>query len=441
MSVKFKKTHNSHEDDHQNQILYRKGARVMTILTELDGTNKADVINIFSGAYGSIFASYEIHGLQGNDTIIGGFGDDVIYGDQGNDILMGGRAIPFGGNTLHGGTGEDQLFGFFSQVGSAAAPFLPPLINTDITAACTLFGDEGNDLLVGLNGVFFVAYVSPAYNYYVAGGELFGGSGDDQLYGNYLYVNVAYTSSTSSVDALYQSVHLEGGEGNDLLVGNVGVYNPVYVNLVGLTESFQSEEDVLLGGNGDDILIGEVNVLEVTVLNSAGSSILEWGGDHLDGGQGDDVLIGDISTVSVTLIDSPDFHMELHYGADTLIGGKGNDTLVGDVQTIVNIVSQQFFADDTFVFSLSSNFGKDTIVDMNAGGVMDTLKFTDVRNVGSPALNAADVNASISAFVANGDGDLVVKFKCGGEITFQDIAYTGQSSILQVVDSAHLVIV
>ncbi len=394
----------------------------MTILTELDGTNKGDVINIFTGAYGSIFASYEIHGLQGNDTIIGGFGDDVIYGDQGNDTLMGGRAIPFGGNTLHGGTGDDYLFGNFSEAGSAAAPFLPPIVNGDITASNTLFGDEGSDLLVGIIGVFFVAYVAPAYNFYVTGGELFGGSGDDQLYGNYLYVNTTYTSSTSSVDSLYKAVHLEGGEGNDLLVGNVGVYNPVYVNLVGFTESFQSEEDILLGGGGNDILIGETNVLQGTVLNSAGASIIEWGGDHLDGGQGDDVLIGDISTVSVTLIDSPDFHMELHYGADTLIGGQGNDTIWGDVVNNAQVDALEFFGNDTFVFAISNQNGNDIVKDMNAGGVNDTLQFS-----GAASVEAVDAASTFS----NSGGHVLMSF-AGGSVLFENINWAGQDSVLDI---------
>jgi Ca2+-binding RTX toxin-like protein len=178
--------------------------------------------------------------------------------------------------------------------------------------------------------------------------------------------------------------------------------------------------------------------------NELQSAIENFGDDALFGGSGNDVLIGDFKINELIYTsDGSNISREFHLGKDTLNGGSGDDTLFGEYVSFTNglVTDVITYANDTFVFSLNGNFGKDVIEDMNAGGVQDTLKFTDVKNVGAPTLDAADVNARISAFVANGDGNLVVKFIGGAQITFEDVAYTGQNNILQVVDAAHLVIV
>jgi hypothetical protein len=54
-----------------------------------------------------------IYGDAGNDSLIGGLGDDVLVGGPGNDILYGGRGddVLIGGpgkNVLNGGRGDNQ---------------------------------------------------------------------------------------------------------------------------------------------------------------------------------------------------------------------------------------------------------------------------------------------------------------------------------------------
>jgi Ca2+-binding RTX toxin-like protein len=93
-----------------------------------------------------------IYGGAGNDTLSGGDGDDKLYGDAGNDVLNGGAGndILYGGkgaDVLRGGDDNDQLFG---QAGNDK-----------------LFGDAGNDTLVGGAGK----------------DKLDGGAGDDSLTG------------------------------------------------------------------------------------------------------------------------------------------------------------------------------------------------------------------------------------------------------------------
>ena len=86
-----------------------------------------------------------MNGDAGNDTLIGGGGNDQIYGAAGNDILLGGG----GNDSLFGGDGHDVL------VGGEGSDLLR--------------GDTGNDVLIGGFG----------------GDFLFGGADDDLLIGGF----------------------------------------------------------------------------------------------------------------------------------------------------------------------------------------------------------------------------------------------------------------
>ena len=44
-----------------------------------------------------------LHGLAGNDSLVGGIANDLLYGDAGNDTLIGGQ----GNDSLRGGEGGD----------------------------------------------------------------------------------------------------------------------------------------------------------------------------------------------------------------------------------------------------------------------------------------------------------------------------------------------
>ncbi len=76
----------------------------------------------------------QLYGNSGNDTLRGGFGDDYLWGGTGNDFLRGGS----GDDYLWGGTGNDFLRG-----GSG-----DDLLAGD-SGYDTLIGGTGDDLLVG----------------------------------------------------------------------------------------------------------------------------------------------------------------------------------------------------------------------------------------------------------------------------------------------------
>ena len=134
--------------------------------------------------------------------------------------------------------------------------------------------------------------------------------------------------------------------------------------------------DVLIGNGDSEILLGFA------------------GNDILDGGGGEDFLIGGL-------------------GSDNLTGGPGADT---------------------FIFSLASNAGADTITDFDR--TADILRFEDVVDVEpNGLLNLTDLNATISGVADAGAGnDVTVSFFNGASIVFQTAGTGSINSIDDLVD-------
>jgi Ca2+-binding RTX toxin-like protein len=224
-----------------------------------------------------------INGGEGNDTLDGADGDDTFMGGAGNDIINGGDAseqFPQDGerpnpgtqdtvdysaspsgvdiNILDGtatGEGTDTLSNIEVFVGSLLDDIITggSVNDGDPFAAYTIFGNDGDDTLAGID--FFPTVI-------------FGGPGNDEITGG------------------FDRDTLEGGENDDSIVGFEG-------------------EDVLRGGDGGDVLIGDTTLTEDerdeaglrgnndTISGGNGSDIL-WGGgrsDTLDGGAGEDFFI------------------------------------------------------------------------------------------------------------------------------------------------------
>jgi Ca2+-binding RTX toxin-like protein len=135
---------------------------------QLNGDNGDDVIEAGSGID-------TIHGGLGNDFLNGEDGNDFIYGDDGDDTINGGA----GRDEIWGGNGNDNI-GYY--------PYFNTLNEGDV-----IHGGAGDD---GINAW--------------GGGTVFGDEGNDGLVGNFnSYENILATV-------------LDGGAGDDGLAGGLG---------------------------------------------------------------------------------------------------------------------------------------------------------------------------------------------------------------------------
>jgi Ca2+-binding RTX toxin-like protein len=222
--------------------------------------------HLFGGA-----ATTTLRGGDGNDGIVGRF---LIEGEAGNDTLFGEGAA-----TLLGGAGDDRLFDARRQLGGAGDDRLDAMRVPDrrdpFQPNTRLFGEAGDDLVLGSIGGDVVLGGNGADTAFAGAGAdtLLGGVGDDRLEGQ------------DGADLT------RGGHGKDLLYGGAGA-------------------DTLDGGNYADTLGGDA------------------GRDMLLGGQGDDLIRGGADAD----------RLEGALGADTLVGGPGNDTIVmtaGDATDLI----------------------------------------------------------------------------------------------------------
>lgn len=240
----------------------------------------------------------DLHGGAGDDDLHGGAGDDALFGDEGSDFLEGGAGI----DRLDGGDGFDYASYLDHRVpvvvslaaGLATLVDQGQLIRETLVSIEAVYGGGGDDTLFG----------DDAYNrIFGSGGNdlIDGGAGDDFLWGD-LWDGAVWGDSSN--DAMYSG-------GDDAIYGGAG-------------------DDDLRGGGGDDTLFG-----------GAGSDFLEGGtgNDWLDGGDGFDYasyldhqvpLFASLVEGRVSFVENTGLLDETLISIEAVYGGDGNDTLLGD---------------------------------------------------------------------------------------------------------------
>ena len=278
----------------QGDIVNEGGAFEIQNAGTIDGSLLLSRGNdLYQGTDGTLTGSAELG--SGDDTALGGAGDDTFFGDRGADSLAGGGGDDlliggYGADTLDGGGGDGDTA---SYIGAGYGVFL------DLEGGLASDG-FATDVLLGIENALG-SYAADVLLGNKADNMLSGGAGADVLDGR--------TGADS----------LAGGEGGDRFVLGSGDV---------VTDFDLSEGDVLdLGGLGidaaDDIGLSQ-EADGVRITGSFGSALLQGAtlsaflegaltygsGAILSAGSGDDVLFGSL-------------------GADNLNGGTGNDTLEG----------------------------------------------------------------------------------------------------------------
>ena len=213
--------------------------------------------------------SDRLDGQSGDDYIDGGAGRDELLGGKGDDVLRGGA----NNDTLRGGDDIDQLFGdngtdlLFGDAGTIVAGVM-------VTENQRLLGGDGIDYLYAYSESTDESQAVTEAG--LKGDELYGGSGNDWLYGG------------------IRSDKMYGDSGDDTLQGD-GVWGADYA--ANPARSVVGGPDLIVGGSGQDKLYGGGGNDEL--WGGADSDTLEGqgGSDQLNGGSGIDQLMLDTSSI------------------------------------------------------------------------------------------------------------------------------------------------
>ena len=277
-----------------------------------------------------------IDGGEGNDTIGGAnrAGNQTLIGGEGDDSISSNTFSGFGSTLLQGDAGNDTL------AGSAGAE--------------TLDGGTGDDLITGGAGDDTI----------LGGGESEDGPGDVAVYsgtraqytvvGDQSGLQVIHNAGSDGTDVLTDVEVLRFSDG-DLLVatGFTGV------NLVGTTS-----DDNGLEGNSE-ALVG-------TILNDTIEGLA--GDDSIVGLDGEDTLIGDEGADTIEGGGQND-SIQGGDGDDSIEGGTGNDTLEGGTGLDVAI-----YAGNSGDFLITGDETSSIVTDQNAAdGDEGTDSLTGIR--------------------------------------------------------------
>ncbi len=415
-----------------------------------------------------------IQGGFGNDIIDGGPGDDILLGQQGNDQIFGGA----GNDRLDGGDGDDFLYGgtdlglrefdkdFIDSVtfpelieGTNIQNLIPPGspalgINSDnltvdygATASVTFrdgFAGYNNTLgiyNIGEDGTISMASVlwenvkdagiDTTHNIDLPVGEG-GGQFGFFIIADGDRVNDGYDGLDITGDGVLSFVFDYGGAGERAATINDDG------NMVSVVYNDGVTEVVLDGyhyhttprGETPDInWDGDTHAVS-GLLDSSNQDVLRIGFEDLPN-------LGDADYEDVLFdLDIDQVHVDAsEQGSDVLIGGAGNDVLYAEGGDDILVIGDGFdqayggTGSDSFLVSVIDSFA-DKILDFETGVGGDVLNITDVLSGYSP------VDDAISDFVQlvnNGNGDTEVQIDfdgTGGEFVAAAVIVGGTDDTL-----------
>ena len=229
----------------------------------IQGTGGDDDISVRQDARGDTIVDVKQAGTT-SSLNLGRIASLTLYGMAGDDKLDVSVKDYFGGVSIEGGDGEDEI---------------DALVQNTFKRGVTIKGDAGDDKIT-LSGQALAVLLE-------------GGTGDDEIdarqvddnsrFSRFVYGN----EGNDRIRGSPGNDSIRGGAGNDAIYGEAG-------------------DDSIWGDEGDDVISG-----------GAGNDILQGGAgtDLLQGNEGDDILVGGAGNDS----------LYAGLGRDTLTGGAGQD--------------------------------------------------------------------------------------------------------------------
>jgi hypothetical protein len=355
-----------------------------------------------------------ISGDGGNDTLIGGSGNDLISGDSGNDVLVGGAGddtfqwLPGdGSDTIEGQDGHDTML--FHAPNDAE--------NFDVSA-------NGNHVRV-VRTVANAAEVTMDLNG-VEQVDLSAGGGTDTITVNDLSATdvTTFNLDLGAADNASDSVIVNGTNGNDgVQIASFGSRIAIggllpFVNITG-----EGGLDALtvntLGGNDvvDAANLAATNASQLIKLTE-------------NGGAGNDILIG--SQGFDTFVWNPGD------GSDTNNGGDGEDTMIVNgsdaAEKITISANGTRILVNRDVDGVTMDVGGVEEVDLNPLGGADTVTVNDLTGTALTQIRL-DLSGSIGGHAGDGQADSVIFNGTNGA---DSIPVIGGNGVIIVNDGGNL---
>jgi Ca2+-binding RTX toxin-like protein len=304
-----------------------------------------------------------VHGGGGNDTITGlaGTAADVLSGDAGDDKLYG----LDGNDTLRGGVGNDLLDG---GAGNDTYRFMRGW------GADTIVGDSGDTILLGTD------ILLKDVGFAVVGGNAV----------------IGITGSSGSTDSLtllntnaWDGLSLRFGDGQILTGAQIQSRLPTLPGTPGKALNGTTGNDTLTGAAGNDTLTGLAGNDNLSGLAGNDSLNGGLGADTLSGGLGNDTLVGDKGN-DTYLFGRGD-------GQDTIVD-KDSTWFNSDALKISNAKSNQLWftrSGNNLNIAIIGTTDKVTIQDWYTSSANRVEKITALGD--NKSLNLSKLNGLVSA--------------------------------------------
>lgn len=370
-----------------------------------------------------------IYGNSGNNSLVGGPGNDYLSSNGGVDTLVGGLgddtySLPDADSTIieNADEGIDTISiasGFAAGSYTLGANF--ENLNASALSSTTAFtgiGNSYNNLIVGGSGNDTL--ISDAGD-----DSLFGGSGNDSLVGG-----IGNDTLNGGSGALSGIDTLAGGAGNDVYYVDSSADVILEASGEGVDTVYVIDDgNYTLGANIENVIITSSSVsvsgngADNLFTGSANSDTLDGGAgnDTLSGGSGSDTLIGGLGH-DIYIIDSAeDLIVEnANEGTDS-VQSSVSYTLVTNVENLTLTGTSNTSATGNSVNnSLTGNSGNNTLdgaagADAMNGGAGDDTYIID--NIGDGITDSAGVDTVISS----------ISYSLGS--TLENLTLTGTSSL------------
>jgi Ca2+-binding RTX toxin-like protein len=334
------------------------------------GGNDLLMTGMFSGIH-------QMHGGDGNDTLLGGDHSDNMFGDAGNDVLDGGATG--GNNSMTGGSGADSFL-----LTSIPVPFASSNTITDFVSGLDHLRLDGRTFTqIGASGNF----ASGDARFYAAAGASAAHDADDRVVydttsGN-LYYDADGTGSSSAqlIATLQGAVSLSA---TDIAVdnGTTPTPSPTPTPTPGQSFSGTTGNDTIVGTAGND-----------TIFANSGNDWIEGrgGNDQLSGGSGMDSYVfrefGAANADTLANFDGGNWDsLRFDNGAFTALGADGHFS-AGDARFFAGAgASAGHDADDRIVYNTSTG---QLYYDADGAGGADAQLVATIQ--GASPVVAADI--------------------------------------------------